>query len=516
MKSTDTLFLDCTLRDGGYYTNWNFSSDFFEKYLNAVKSLPISYIELGYISDFKDNLGPFYHLDNKIIQYSKSKIRKDQKVLAMINFKEIRSANHLKKLIEKYGKNLDGIRFAVNPTKILKFKTLISFLKNSKYKNLDIYLNLMYLSDWHENDKLIKKLFTNIPKNIKILAFVDSHGALEPYQVENFFNKINLKFSLPYSFGCHFHNNCGLALANTMVAKKNNCLVIDTTFKGMGRGAGNAETELMLACDFEKRKNIKGFHLNNLLEELKKLKDKLDWGSSFAYAFAAKNGYSQASMMELIQKRRLDPSTALTVIKERKDAVIKFSNIKKNIKNYITKAPPILVGGGENQKEFGKFIYNKIPKNNILVFSSLKSLYNFFQLEENLINKKGLILAGNEFEKVKLGDLKALLSKNKIDFCIIEEKFASKRIKSILGGSSIFSNSNALNPLYLFGSLLEKLNYKKMQIAFFDGNPSSDKDRIVMDETKNSFNYLKKRGMKLTSITKNFFDKSHVNLWIND
>ena len=69
--------IDCTLRDGGYYTNWNFSSNFFEKYLNAVKSLPISYIELGYISDCKDNLGPFYHLDNKIIQYSKSKIRTD-------------------------------------------------------------------------------------------------------------------------------------------------------------------------------------------------------------------------------------------------------------------------------------------------------------------------------------------------------------------------------------------------------------------------------------------------------
>jgi 4-hydroxy 2-oxovalerate aldolase len=504
MKSTDTLVLDCTLRDGGYYTNWNFSSNFFEKYLNAVKSLPISYIELGYISDCKDNLGPFYHLDNKIIQYSKSKIRKDQKVLAMINFKEIRGANHLKKLIEKYGKNLDGIRFAVNPANILKFRALITTFKKSKYKNLDIYLNIMYLSDWYQNDKLIKKLFDNIPRNIKILAFVDSHGALEPNQVENFFNKIKLKFSLPYSFGCHFHNNCGLALANTIVAKKNNCSIIDTTFKGMGRGAGNAETELMLACDSEKRKNIKGFHLNNLLEELKTLKDKLDWGSSFAYAFAAKNGYSQASMMNLIQKRRLDPSTALTVIKERKDAAIKFSSIKKNIKSFITKAPPILVGGGESQKEFGKFIYNKISKNNVLVFSSLKSLYNFSQLEENLKNKKGLILSGNEFEKVKLGDLKSIISKNKINFCLIEEKFTSKGIKHIFGSNSIFSNSSALNPLYLFGSLLEKLNYRKMQMAFFDGNPLSDKDRIVMDETKNSFNHLKKRGMKLTSITKNF------------
>ena len=42
-------------------------------------------------------------------------------------------------------------------------------------------------------------------------------------------------------------------------------------------------------------------------------------------------------MMELIQKRRLDPSTALTVIKERKDAVIKFSNIKKILKIILLK-----------------------------------------------------------------------------------------------------------------------------------------------------------------------------------
>ena len=32
-------------------------------------------------------------------------------------------------------------------------------------------------------------------------------------------------------------------------------------------------------------------------------------GSSFAYAFAAKNGFSQSEMMDLIQKRRLSPTT---------------------------------------------------------------------------------------------------------------------------------------------------------------------------------------------------------------
>ena len=42
--------LDCTLRDGGYYTNWDFDSNFVDGYLEAMDSLPIDYVEIGYIS----------------------------------------------------------------------------------------------------------------------------------------------------------------------------------------------------------------------------------------------------------------------------------------------------------------------------------------------------------------------------------------------------------------------------------------------------------------------------------
>ena len=37
--------LDCTLRDGGYYTNWDFKSQLVNKYLKAVEELPIDYVE---------------------------------------------------------------------------------------------------------------------------------------------------------------------------------------------------------------------------------------------------------------------------------------------------------------------------------------------------------------------------------------------------------------------------------------------------------------------------------------
>ena len=39
--------LDCTLRDGGYYTNWDFSSGVVKNYILAMENLPIDYIEIG-------------------------------------------------------------------------------------------------------------------------------------------------------------------------------------------------------------------------------------------------------------------------------------------------------------------------------------------------------------------------------------------------------------------------------------------------------------------------------------
>ena len=39
--------LDCTFRDGGYYTDWQFNKDLVEKYLHVMKSLKVDYVELG-------------------------------------------------------------------------------------------------------------------------------------------------------------------------------------------------------------------------------------------------------------------------------------------------------------------------------------------------------------------------------------------------------------------------------------------------------------------------------------
>ena len=45
-----TEVLDCTLRDGGYYNNWDFSLDLVREYLKSISKSGIKIIELGFRS----------------------------------------------------------------------------------------------------------------------------------------------------------------------------------------------------------------------------------------------------------------------------------------------------------------------------------------------------------------------------------------------------------------------------------------------------------------------------------
>ena len=39
--------LDCTLRDGGYYNQWEFSSNLVSDYLSVMAAYNVDYVELG-------------------------------------------------------------------------------------------------------------------------------------------------------------------------------------------------------------------------------------------------------------------------------------------------------------------------------------------------------------------------------------------------------------------------------------------------------------------------------------
>ena len=94
----------------------------------------------------------FITLIKKFLKKKKFIKKKDQKIFAMINFKEIKNANQLDKLLNDKKGILDGVRFAVPPSKINKLNIIINKI-SKKYKNISFNVNLMYLSKWIYNEK---------------------------------------------------------------------------------------------------------------------------------------------------------------------------------------------------------------------------------------------------------------------------------------------------------------------------------------------------------------------------
>ena len=86
----------------------------------------------------------------------------------------------------------------------------------------------------------------------KQVTIMDSAGMMLPNQVKEYVKTV--KDGLNIELGFHAHNNLGLAVANSMVAAEAGADSLDACLCGLGRSAGNAPTEVLLAV-FE-RENI--------------------------------------------------------------------------------------------------------------------------------------------------------------------------------------------------------------------------------------------------------------------
>ena len=73
----------------------------------------------------------------------------------------------------------------------------------------------------------------------------DSAGALLPHEVRERIRA--LRQSLNIEIGFHGHNNLSVAVANTITAIEEGATRIDGSVRCLGAGAGNAQTEVLLA-----------------------------------------------------------------------------------------------------------------------------------------------------------------------------------------------------------------------------------------------------------------------------
>ena len=525
MKKNKLKVLDCTLRDGGYYNNWNFSIHLINKYLKVMSDIKVDYVEIGFRSlERKEFRGPCAYTTDQFL--NDLKIPKTLKVGVMINGAELIKANTLKKntsLVSSLFKKakfskVKLVRIASHYSELSKVMPVASKIKSLGYK---VAINLMQISDRTENEI---KQFCDLAKkyNMDAVYFADSTGSLNRYQtleiVKNF--KENWKTDL----GIHAHDNMDMAMENAMMALNNGVSWIDSTVLGMGRGPGNVKTE-NLVLELEKifKRKVNYNSLIKLIEDdFIPMKNKYGWGSNVYYYLSGLYGIHPSFIQGMLSAKNFSSDEILAVIDNLKtEGGKKFSNdLINTYKQYfigkgngkyeplknIKKKDVLILGSGPGVKEHKIALESFIKKYKpfVIALNTQNSINSKLINTRAVCNTLRLLTDHKSFKHLpqklilpyqRLSNLiKDKFKKvNKLDFGVEVKNNTFRFMKS----SAIIPNTLAIS--YALG-IANSGKAKRIYIAGFDGYEAEDPKRREMDELFSLYQSLKKKS-ELTSIT---------------
>jgi len=503
--------LDCTLRDGGYYNNWNFSKDLIQNYIHEISKTNIRYIELGF-RFFQRNysVGLTAYTNDKLI--NSLTIPEKLNIGVMINVSELTKTsssplNQLKKLFPTINKKIKFVRFACHFEEVFLLNDSISWLKKNK---IEVFVNIMQSSEI--KIKQIKKVSLFLKnKKIKALYIADSLGSLNPNSLVKIIRSFEKYWKSP--MGIHAHNNLNLALINSLTAVKNGFQWIDSTILGMGRGPGNLLTEdILKLIDNKNNSNI-----NKLkIKYFKKLKKKYQWGPNKYYEIAAKKKIHPTYIQEMLSDERYgSKSYNNTITNLAKADAKKYDPSKLFAPDNIYAGKPsgswfpqndlgqkniLIIGPGKSAFRYKSKIEKFIKSNNLFVIA----VNTTSSISENLINlrtvchPKRIVADASFHNKLRTNiSMPRSMMPNQLKFffkhdnkIIFDFGLKIHKKKEI----NIFKNFCASpKPLVIIYSLSIAVSgkAKKVFLAGFDGlkkddpNPSEDETSFLINKFKN-------------------------------
>ena len=523
MSKNELKILDCTLRDGGYYNNWDFSKELIEDYLKAMSAAKVEHVELGFRFFKKDiYLGPCAYTTPFFLETLN--IPKNLKIGIMINAKDIVSNNLSKSEINKNffelskKKKISFIRFACHASEVSKIVPLCNQLNKKKILTA---INLMQISEINNSE--IDRITKLVAKSkLDVFYFADSLGNLEPQDIVRISNLI--KKNWKKEIGFHAHDNMSRALINGVAAFNNGINWIDSTVTGMGRGAGNIQTEFAL-LQFSKylKKNSDISLLLKLIEQrFNPMKAKYKWGTNPYYYLAGQHKIHPTFIQSMITELKLEPLELLSAIDNLKKGDGK--NFNKNL---------IEVGNNLYQgKTSGTWNpYQLIKGRDVLIIGSGPSSHKHSKAIENFIEKKKpFVIALNTQKTIneKLINLRVCCHTLRVmsdinifkkitqplalplDRLPIHQKEKFKNLKTynygleVKTGKFSFGKTSSIAPnsltiVYAL-SIANSGKAKKIFVSGLDGYPMENPRRHEMDETLRIYFSSKKRS-ELISIT---------------
>lgn len=385
--------LDCTLRDGGYYTQWDFNNELTDRYFTAMEQLPIDVVEIGYRNHpSKTYFGKYFYSPVAVLQKARQLMPSKQLAL-MLNLKDCQPNNSLIPLLEKCRGYVDLFRIAAAPAKMDEAIALAKFIKGLGF---GVALNLIYLSELKDSPAVVERL-GELDGVADCISLVDSYGGVYPHQVAELVTYCKNFTNVPLGF--HGHNNLELAFANSLAAIEAGCEFVDGTITGMGRGAGNLKTELLLThLSAQAGYNVNYDVLSNVVHDFELLKETYHWGTNLPYMVSGINSLPQQNVMDWISKRYYSIQSIVRALQNKKHGA--DDNIKLPAFNPVKTHPKaFIIGGGASVTIHLDAIlaFIKAEPNACLIHASAKNAALFSGVD----NAQFYCLVGNEGQRLE-------------------------------------------------------------------------------------------------------------------
>ena len=510
--------LDATLRDGGCVNDFNFGTDYMQRILESLEESGVNYIELGYIDNEKGSTtGRTKYSNDVIIQKEILKNKKPNiKYLAMIDYGRF----DIDKLKERSAESIDGIRMAFHKK---DWKNMIPLGKTIIKKGYEFYVQPMITMRY--TDKELLELIETVNKElIEASGFyiVDSFGEMRSKDVIRLMYLVDRNLAPQISLGFHSHNNLQLSYSNAMsfiefITQRN--IMLDSSIMGMGKGAGNLNTELLmehLNLYYDKSYNIKPL-LDLIDKVINVLYYQYHWGYAVQYYLSAINGCSPTYASYFFNKQMLPIDRVANLLKQIPEhKKISFDRVFAE-ELYLNDNSQVLIDDTDRLADLQKEIKNK----NVLIIAPGKSIIaakdrinsiiqdpNTISISLNMsyFSTNYILITRHELLE-NLNNINA----NIIALSNIPLKFRDKVI--LLNYSSWISvdeKTHDESGVVIF-NILDKCNPKKILLAGFDGYSLNINDNYYDDnmrkpvveqkinEEKTFFhNFLKKMSKKFS------------------
>lgn len=522
--------LDCTLREAPIEELY-FGTTVITNFVNDMAKANIDIIEIGFLKDgeYKEGSAIFSRVE-QIREYCNEK-RKDLMIVALVDYGRFSIDN----LSEYDGKSIDGIRICF---KKHERDLVIEYANKIKGKGYKIFIQQVDTFDYSDLEVLqfIQKINEIDPY---ALSIVDTFGTLYEDDLAHIFSLVNTNLNKNITIGFHSHNNLQLSnsliqsFAKISIGQRN--VIIDATVCGVGRGAGNANTELV--AEFMNKKLNYNYDINLILDtidiNIPAISKKCTWGYCIPYFITGIYNTHVYNVKYLLERHNISSSDLGNIINS-----LEHSKKKGYDYDYLDSKYFEYFNNSVNDEEVLNFIHNKIRNRKVVLIAPGPSVKNEIDVLRKYINENDtIVISVNWFCNLVNIDYEFYSNKRRYKLRNYKKSDSLKIITSNIKTEScnneyivdysslIVKNGIAFDKaIILILNLLIKLNVKNVAIAGLDGYQSginnycdenlefdfmSKNFELLNKEMYYTLNYIKpyveRENMDITFITKSRF-----------